>query len=168
MEISFVAPASLGAGALVLGVQEGGAFGPDTAGYDKATSGALRRAVEVSRFKAQSGQSIEVLAPEGVKPTRIVLVGLGKGEAFNGSAAERLAATVAGRLLTSGEETLAFAIDLPKNAKISEAELASHLATGASLRSYRFDHYRKISDDEKPTLKKVVIASKAAPAARKL
>jgi leucyl aminopeptidase len=167
MEISFVSPASLGPGALVLGVQEGAAFGPQTARYDEATSGALKRAVDASRFKGQSGQAIEVLAPAGVKATRIVLAGLGKGEAFDGGAAERLAATVVGRLLTSGEETLAFAIDPPKRSKVSEAELAVHLAIGAYLRSYRFDHYRKVGDDEKPTLKTVVIATKTVPAARK-
>src|SRR6185503_19602115 len=42
------------------------------------------------------------------------------------------------------------------------------LATGAYLRSYRFDHYRKVGDEEKQTLKTVVIATKAAAAARKL
>ena len=56
---------------------------------------------------------------------------------------------------------------LPKRAKISEAELAAHLALGAYLRSYRFDHYRKVGEDEKPTLKNVIIATKAAAAARK-
>jgi leucyl aminopeptidase len=167
MEISFASPSSHGPGALVLAVQEGAPFGPQTARYDEATSGALKRALDVGRFKGQSGQAIEVLAPAGVKATRIVLAGLGKGEAFDGGAAERLAATVLGRLLTSGEETVTFSIDLPKRSKLSEAELAVHLATGAYLRSYRFDHYRKVGEEEKPTLEAVVIATKTAPVARK-
>jgi leucyl aminopeptidase len=168
MDISFVSPASLGPGALVLAVQDEGAFGAQAARFDEATSGALRRAIAVSRFKGQSGQSIEVLAPTGVKFSRIVLAGIGKGENFDGGAAERLGATVSARLLTSGEDTLTFAIDLPKKSKLSEAEIAAHVAAGAYLRSYRFDHYRKISDDEKQTLKTIVVATKAAPAARKL
>jgi leucyl aminopeptidase len=166
MQISFVSPGAIGPGALVLSVQDGGVLSAQAARCDEMVSGALKRAVEVSRFKGQAGQSIEVLAPAGVKASRIVLAGVGKGEKFDGNAAERLAATVASRLLASGEETLTFALDAPKRAKISEAEIAAHLATGVYLRSYRFDHYRKIGEDEKQTLKTVVIATKAAAAAR--
>jgi leucyl aminopeptidase len=136
MQISFASPGSIGPGALVLSVQDGGALSAQAARYDEMTSGALTRAIEVSRFKGQAGQSIEVLAPAGVKSSRIVLAGVGKGEKFDGNAAERLAATVAGRLLASGEQTLTFALDPPKRAKLSEAEMAAHLATGAYLRSY--------------------------------
>jgi leucyl aminopeptidase len=168
MQISFASPGAIGPGALVLSVQDGGVLSTQAAHYDALTSGALKRAVEVSRFKGQAGQTIEVLAPAGVKSSRIVLAGVGKGEKFDGNAAERLGATVSGRLLASGEETLTFALDPPKRSKISEAEMASHLATGAYLRSYRFDHYRKLGEDEKQTLKTVVIATKAAGAARKL
>jgi leucyl aminopeptidase len=168
MQISFAAPGSIGPGALVLSVQEGGVLSSQAARYDEMASGALKRAIEVSRFKGQGGQSIEVLAPAGVKASRIILAGVGKGEKFDGNAAERLAATISGRLLASGEETLTFALDLPKRAKVSEAEMAVHLATGAYLRSYRFDHYRKLGEEEKQTLKNVVIATKGASAARKL
>jgi leucyl aminopeptidase len=168
MQISFAAPGSIGPGALVLSVQDGGALSAQAARYDEMTAGALKRAIEVSRFKGQAGQSIEVLAPAGVKSSRIILAGVGKGEKFDGNAAERLAATISGRLLASGEQTLTFALDAPKRAKVSEAEMAAHLATGAYLRSYRFDHYRKLGEDEKQTLKDVVIATNKAQAARKL
>jgi len=168
MQISFAAPGSAGPGALVLSVQDGGVLSAQAARYDEMTSGALKRAIEVSRFKGQAGQSIEVLAPAGVKSSRVILAGVGKGEKFDGNAAERLAATVAGRLLASGEVTLTFALDLPKRAKVSEAEFAVHVATGVYLRSYRFDHYRKVGDDEKVTLKDVIVATKTVPAARKL
>jgi leucyl aminopeptidase len=168
MQISFVSPASLGPGPLVLSVQEGGTFGSEATRYDQRSSGALKRAVEVSRFKGKIGQAIEVLAPAGVEASRIILAGMGKGEALDTDAVERLGATVAGRMLASGEETLTFALDLPKRAKVNDAELAAHVAVGAYLRSYRFDHYRKVSDDEKATLKTVIVATKAVPAARKL
>ena len=71
-------------------------------------------------------------------------------------------------LFRSGEETLTFAIDAPKGAKIGDDELAAHLAFGAYLRSYRFDHYRKVGEDEKPTIRNVVVATKAATAAKAL
>jgi leucyl aminopeptidase len=165
MQVSFVHPGAIGPGALVVGVLDGGTLTPEAQKADAATGGAVKRALGVSRFKGQAGQSIEVLAPSGVAASRIVLAGLGKGESFDTAAAERLAAGVVGRLL-AGEETLAFAIDLPKRAKLNEAELAAHLAFGAVLRSYRFDTYRKVSDDEKPTLKNLVVRAHAAGAAK--
>jgi leucyl aminopeptidase len=167
MEISFAAPGAIGPGAVVVGVLDGGALSDAARRADQAIGGAIKRALQVSRFKGQAGHSLELLAPAGVKASRIVLAGLGKPDSFNEAAAERLAATIIGRLLVGGEETLTFAIDRPKNAKMSEADLASHLAFGALLRSYRFDHYRKVSDDEKPTVRKVVVLTPEVGAAKK-
>src|SRR5262245_22230054 len=167
MQISFSTAAATDSGALVVGVGDGGVLSKEAERLDQATNGALKRALNSGRFKGQGGQSIEVLAPAGVPWSRIILAGLGKGEKFDGAAVERLAANIAGRLLASGEETLTFALEAPKRAKVGEPELSTHLALGAQLRSYRFDHYRKVSDDEKPTLKSVVVATKAAAAARR-
>ena len=168
MQISFVQPGRIGPGALVVGVLDGGELPLATKKADEATGGALKRAVAASRFKGQAGHSIEVLAPMHVKASRIVLAGLGKPSHFDSAAAERLAAMVLGRLFVGGEETLTFAIDAPKGAKIGDDELAAHLAFGAYLRSYRFDHYRKVGEDEKPTIRNVVVATKAATAAKAL
>jgi leucyl aminopeptidase len=167
MDISFASRGNIGPGALVVGILDGGGLTAAAAAADEATGGAVKRALSVSRFKGQAGQSLELLAPAGVKASRIVLAGLGKTEAFNAAAAERLAATVLGRLLVGGEETLTFAIDLPKRSKLREAELAAHLALGASLRSYRFDQYRKVGEDETITVKKIVVSTREAANARR-
>jgi leucyl aminopeptidase len=167
MEISFVQPGAVGPGALVVGLFEGAELTETAAAADQASGGALKRALSVSRFKAQVGQHLELLAPAGVKASRIVLAGLGKRETFDAAAAERVAATIVGRLLNSGEETLSFALDLPKKAKLTAPELAAHLALGATLRSYRFDHYRKVSDDDKATLKGVTVKTRDVGGAKK-
>src|SRR5205085_6169807 len=70
-------------------------------------------------------------------------------------------------LLVGGEETLTFSIDWPKKSPLSETDLAVHLAFGAMLRSYRFDLYRSVKDDERPTVKKIAVATRDAGAARK-
>ncbi|HEX3485408.1 MAG TPA: M17 family peptidase N-terminal domain-containing protein, partial [Micropepsaceae bacterium] len=168
MDISFVAPGAIGPGALVVGIAEGGILTDAAVRANEAAGGAIKRALGNSRFKGQAGQSLDLVAPAGVKASRIVLAGLGKPDAFDAAAAERLAATIVGRLLTAGGDMLTFAIDCPKKAKIEDAELAAHLAFGATLRSYRFDHYRKVSDDEKPALKKVAVATPEAAAAKKI
>ncbi len=171
MNISFAASSAalgaIGPLALVVGIGEGGVLTEAAVRVDEATGGQVKRALASTRFKGQAGHSLELLAPAGLKASRIILAGLGKAENFDGAAAERLSATVLGRLFTSGEETLSFAIDRPAKAKIGEAEMAAHLALGAKLRSYRFDHYRKVRDDEKPTLKSVVVQTREPGAAKK-
>mgnify|MGYP003350551191 CR=1 FL=1 len=118
MQITFERPGSIGPGVLVVGVNEGGALAAYAVRADEAAGGALQRAVTAAKFKGKAGQLLEVLAPAGLKASRVLLVGLGKGDAFDGGSAERLAAGVIGRLLTSGEERVSFAIDLPKGSKI--------------------------------------------------
>ena len=88
-------------------------------------------------------------------------------KAFDGAAAERVAALVVGRLNTGGEEKITFALDVPRASKLSPAALAAHLAFGATLRSYRFDIYRTKLKDDKPTLKHVAVATRAVAGARK-
>ncbi len=168
MQVSFVTPGQTGSGALVVGVLDGGAMTPTAAKADKETGGALKRAMGASRFRGKRAQVLELLAPHGTKASRIILAGLGKAEAFDSNAVERVAAAVIGRLLASGEKKVTFAIDVPKRAKVSAPALAAHLAFGASLTSYRFDIYRKVKDDEQPSLKELIVETKAAAAARKL
>ena len=168
MQISFVPPGSVGSGSLVVGVAEGGELLPGAMKANEATGGALKRAIALARFKGQAGKLLDVVAPAGVEASRILLAGIGKGEAFDSGAAERLAAAVIGKLLTSGDETITFALDVPKRSKLSEGDLAAHLALGATLRSYRFDHYRKVADDERVTVDAIRIQTRARAAALKV
>jgi leucyl aminopeptidase len=168
MDISFDRLRSFGEGALVVGVLDGGKLTDSASAVDQATGGAVSRALAASRFRGQAGHSLELLVPSGIAPTRLILAGLGKGEDFTPASAERLAANVVGRLHVGGEEALTFSIERPKKARLSEAQLAAHLAFGAVLRSYRFDHYRTIREDERPTLQRVVISTSEPGDARKL
>ncbi len=160
MQLSFCPISVAGTGAIVVGALAGGGMTASAASLDKAAGGALKRALQVSRFSGKPGQVLEVLAPSAVKASRILLVGMGKPADFNAPAAEKLAASMVGRLFTSGEKELTFAIDLPRGAKIKPASLAAHLAMGARLRTYQFNHYRtKNLDEIEPTLKKIAVGT---------
>ena len=168
MQLSFGPLSVAGTGAIVVGAAAGGGFTASAAALDKAAGGALKRALEVSRFSGKPGQVLEVLAPHALKASRLLLVGMGKPAEFDASAAERLGAGVVGRLFTSGEKEVTFAIDPPRGAKIKPASLAAHLAMGARLRSYRFDRYRtKNLEEHEPTLKKIAIGTTDAAGARR-
>ncbi len=147
MQISFVAPSSdVTAGAWVVGAAapngSGAALLPGAVRADKASGGALTRALKVSKFTGKAGQFVEVLAPGGLKVSRLLLVGLGKPQEVDEKGLETLGAQIAGRLYAGGETAATLDIDVPKDAKVEKAELAAHLAFGARLKSYKFDKYR--------------------------
>lgn len=168
MQLSFAAPGARPQGALVLAAQADAVLTPSAQRADKASGGVLTRALRSSRFKGKPNEILEILAPHGLKASRLLLVGLGKAEELTSTRVETLAATVIGRLLTSGETAATFEIDRPKSAPLSAAELGAHLALGVRLRSYVFTTYRrKTLEDFQPTLKTVTIASPEHAAAKR-
>jgi leucyl aminopeptidase len=170
MQISFVEPtnAAAGNGAWIVGAVEGGALLPAAVRLDKASGGALARAIKFSRFTGKTGQMLEVLAPSGVHASRLLLVGLGKPESLDEKGLETLGAQIVGRLYTSGETAARFEIDVPKGGKVKKTELAAHLAFGAKLKSYAFDKYRTRNLDEyEKKLKTVRIVTADLAAAKK-
>ncbi|MEO8300655.1 MAG: leucyl aminopeptidase [Rhizomicrobium sp.] len=174
MQISFVEPgnAAAGDGAWVVGAVDGSVLLPAAVRLDKASGGALKRALKHSRFTGKPGQMLEVLAPSGIKASRLLLVGLGKAESLDEKGLETLGAQIVGRLYTSGEIAARFEIDLPLTSgkgggKVKKAELAAHLAFGAKLKSYAFDKYRTRNLDEYEKKLKTIRIVTSDPAAAK-
>ena len=83
MQISFVAPSNIAAGAWVVGATDGSVLLPAAVRADKASGGALTRALKSSSFTGKAGQMLEVLAPAGLAASRLLLVGLGKPESVD-------------------------------------------------------------------------------------
>jgi leucyl aminopeptidase len=167
MQLSFAAqPAA--SGAWVVGAVEGPELLPAARKADQACGGAISRALKVSRFKGKPGQTLEVLAPDGAKASRVVVIGLGEAGKFDANAAETAAAGVIAALSKAGETSVTLEIDAPKGGKLKPGPLAVHLAMGAKLRSYTFNHYRtKDLDDHEFKLNAVTIVTADAAAARK-
>ena len=77
--LSFASPTGAAAdGIAVVFAEEGPKLTPAAQDLDKKTKGLLRQAAKIAGFKGKQGTSVDVLAPQGVKFARIVLVGLGK------------------------------------------------------------------------------------------
>ena len=168
MNVTFAAPATIAAGSWVVGAVEGGVLLPAAAKADKASGGALSRALEFARFKGRPGQLVEVLAPAGLAVSRLLLVGLGKPEALDEKALETIGAQVTARLLAAGEARASLEIDAPKGCKVKKGEIAAHLAFGAKLRSYAFNRYRtKNLEDYEQKLASLTMVTPDPAAARK-
>ena len=79
---------------------------PPTEKLDQQTSGAIKRAANSSNFKGKFGEMVEILAPSGIKASRILLVGLGDREKFDGQQAEKVGGKIIVKLMYSGEKKL--------------------------------------------------------------
>jgi leucyl aminopeptidase len=168
MQISFSAPADIQGGAWVVGAVEGAELLPAARRADKASGGALTRALKFSAFGGKSGQFLEVAAPGNIAASRILLVGLGKAESVDEKGLETLGAQIVARLYAAGETRAALELDAPKGSKVKKAELAAHLAFGARLRSYAFNKYRTRNLEEyQKKLKAVTVITPDVADARK-
>ena len=168
MDITFAAPTLPSSGAIVTGAMAGKKLSPTAASLDKATGGALKRAIAASRFTGKKGEVLEVLVPPRLKNSRILLVGLGEPEKLKTLDLENLGGSALGKLLASGETEASVAVDDVDKLPQEAAERAARYAYGACLRSYRFDKYRtKEKPEDKPSLQRLTFLVSDPAAARK-
>ncbi len=154
------APAHLpDSGALALLLPDGAALEGLAEAADKATGGALGRALAAASFTGKKGSVCTVLAP-GAGLSRIVAIGLGKPDELTPLAVEEAGGRAAVALTKEAEACLATGALAPAHAGAA--------AMGAVLRAYRFDRYRtKEKAEDKPKLAGVTVlcADPAAAAA---
>ena len=168
MQISFVVPAEVKDRAWVVGAVEGSQLLAAANRADKACGGALSRALKFSSFTGKAGQFLELVAPAGLKASRILLAGLGKPDGVDEKGLETLGAQIVARLFASGETAASIELDVPKGSKVRKAELAAHLAFGARLKSYAFDKYRTRNlEDYRKKLKTLAVVTPDVAAAKK-
>ena len=159
MKISFAKPQLPTEGAVAIGVFEGKVLSAAATMLDDRMGGALVRAMAASRFDGKKDQTLMILAPSGLKASRVLLVGLGKPEAIDAQIAQSFGGTVVAQLQNTGEALVQLSLDGIGGTGIEAAAFAANAAFGASLRAYRFDKYfTKEKKDEKPALKKLVVA----------
>ena len=131
---------------------KGGALVVPASGADadsvRALGDQLSAALSNQRFDGEAGSTAEHYLER-----RILVVGTGKN-GKNGDGPEKLGATAASKLLTSGEKQIA--IDLTGLGY--DADQAAKVGLGAALRAWRYDRYRtRLKDKQKPSLEEVTI-----------
>lgn len=146
--------------------------GPELTGIaqelDEASDGCLTRAAKAADFKGKAKSVIEVLAPGGVKETRIYLIGGGDVAALSENEWINCAGAMFARMQASKAEQVSLVVQVDGKAGdgdgLAAYEIAAAMGLGAFLRSYRFDKYKttkKNDDDDKGGnsngLKKIII-----------
>ncbi len=123
----------------------------------------LAEGARASRFTGKAGQLHEGFIPaEGGQVRRIALAGLGERAGANRAAnVEKAGAGLAAKYLASGET--AMVLDLAGSSLLAAETSAFLLAL--KLRGWRHDAYRtKLPEDQKPSLKDVVVVNAPAGA----
>ena len=138
MKINFAEPALPKTGAIVVCIGKDNKLGAAAEGIDKATDGAIQRALKNSKFTGKAEQILEIVAPAGVSLSRVILAGVGDG--LDERAQANLGGRVLARLTGAGERSATIAVDIG----VEDAPRAcAQVAYGALLRSYRFTKYKK-------------------------
>src|SRR6185295_12480017 len=70
--------AAPGGGVLVVFADDNLRFGPRTRSVLGSTTDLIARAAKADRFTGKSGSALDLVAPAGLKATRLVVVGIGK------------------------------------------------------------------------------------------
>src|ERR1700730_15369867 len=126
----------------------------------------VKRAAETNQFKGKSASTLDILAPQGLKVSRLIVVGAGKVASLKDNDFLKFGGTAAGKL-RAGNDAATIIAELPDGAM--KPEQAAAVAAGARLRAYKFDRYKtKKKDGEDLALRAdISIAVDDVAAARK-
>jgi leucyl aminopeptidase len=114
-------------------------FGPSTRKILGTGVALARRAAETNQFKGKNAAALDILAPEGLKAKRLIVVGVGKLADLKDNDFLKLGGTVAGKL-GSGNVAVSIVAELPSGAV--KADQAAAIASGIRLRTYKFERYK--------------------------
>ncbi len=166
VKVGFVPFSTAPRGVLVIFCDDGLKFGAATLKTLGDAAGIVKRAAATNQFKGKSASTLDILAPEGLKATRLIVIGTGKRAAIKDSDFLKFGGAAAGKLV-AGNDAVTVIAELPDGA-MKPAQAAA-VASGVRLRAYKFDRYKtKKKDGEDATLRAdVSLAVDDVPAARK-
>jgi leucyl aminopeptidase len=160
--LSFASRSAPGDGVAVVFAEEGGKVTAAAKVLDKRANGLLSKAASIAGFEGKKEQTVDILAPQGLKFVRLVLVGLGKPSTYGAEDWLNLGGTVRGFL--SGKEAPSAHVFLETAGGDVASPDAANFALGMLLRGYSFKKYKTKkrkkndgTDNDDRSLKKIVI-----------
>jgi leucyl aminopeptidase len=145
-KIDFSAIAVVQRGVLVAFCDEHGKFGAQTRKILGSAMQLIERAITAERFKGKLGATLELIAPAGLRASRLVIVGCGKPRELEEKDYFRLGGVAMGKIPTSASDATIVA---ETSDGVMKPEAAAEVGFGARLRAYKFDRYKtKKKDDE--------------------
>jgi leucyl aminopeptidase len=144
-------------GVLVVFCDDGLKFGSATRQVLAETGDLVARAAAAERFKGKIASALDIVAPAGLKASRLVVIGVGKVRDLKARDLVKLGGVAIGRVPRTADEATILA-DLPGGAP--KPDSLAELALGMRLRAYSFDRYKtkRKEGEEKPSEVDVTIA----------
>jgi leucyl aminopeptidase len=151
VKVGFVPLSTAPRGILVIFCDDTLKFGPATRKALGSAANLVNRAAATNQFKGKSGSTLDILAPEGLKVSRLVVVGAGKLSGLKDNDFLKLGGVAAGTL-RAGSDAVTIIAELPDGAM--KPDSAAAVAAGVRLRAYKFDRYKtKKKDGEDAALR---------------
>src|SRR5690349_6809811 len=166
IKVGFVPFSAAPSGILVVFCDDGLKLGPSTRKTLGKAAELVKRAAEANQFKGKNGAALDILAPEGIKIQRLIVIGTGKASELKDKDFLKFGGVVAGKL-NGGSTDVTILAELGDGPM--ETGQVAGLAGGVRLRAYRFTRYktRKKEGEEGPLKVNVAIAVEDVGAARK-
>jgi leucyl aminopeptidase len=165
VKVGFVPLSAAPRGLLAVFCDDALKFGPATRKTLGKAADLVKRAAATNQFKGKSGSTLDILAPEGIKIQRLIVIGTGKAADLKEKDFLKFGGVLAGKL-NSASEAVSIVAELADDAMT--ADQAAALAAGMRLRAYRFDRYKtKKKDGEDKGLRTEVSVAVDDPAAAK-
>ncbi|HXW25205.1 MAG TPA: leucyl aminopeptidase [Xanthobacteraceae bacterium] len=164
LRVGFAAIAAPARGVLVVFADDGLRLGSATQTLLAPAGDLVARAAAADGFKGKSGTALDIVAPAGLKASRLVVVGTGKASEL--SDLVKLGGAAAGRIPNAAAEAT-IVLDLP--AGPMKPEQAADVALGVELRAYEFDRYKtkRKEGEERPAQRRFTLGVANVAGARK-
>jgi leucyl aminopeptidase len=165
IKLDFARFAPVQKGVLIVFTDESLALGKESRRLLGPAGDLLGRIGRSERFTGKSGSALELVAPAGLKASRLVFIGVGKNEPKPRDLT-KLGGIAMGKVPSAAREATVLC-DLP-GGSMAPAQVAD-LALGASLRAYAFERYKtkRKEGEEPPVAAKIALAVADARAARR-
>ncbi len=151
VKVGFVPFSTAPRGVLVVFCDDALKYGAATRKTLGAAADIVKRAAGTNQFKGKTGSALDILAPEGLKASRLIVIGAGKLSAIKDNDFLKLGGAAAGKL-RAGNDAVTIIAELPDGAM--KPEQAAAVASGLRLRAYKFDRYKtKKKDGEDAALR---------------
>jgi leucyl aminopeptidase len=166
VKVGFVPFSSASRGILAVFCDDALKFGAATRKALGPAADLVERAAATNRFKGKSASTLDILAPEGIKVARLIVVGAGKSSELKEKDFLKFGGLIAGKL-NGGSEAVTVMAELPA-AAMTPGQAAA-IAAGVRLRAYKFDRYKTRKKDGEDTALRaeVSVAVEDVGAARK-
>ena len=150
MKVTFKAVEEPQEGVAVVVVFENNTYSLAAEELDKKMGGLIQRALKATDFKGKKGQCLSLMTPAGTSFDRLVILGLGDADECSERNVTESGSALALELLKMQCPHVSIFLKGIVLPKLKNHELASFLAAGVLLRSYRFTKYKtKPREDEK-------------------